>query len=58
MKPLVPVETALGLAREGLKRFAPGAALYIRPMYWAELGTTGGGVRFDPQLTRWCLCHL
>ncbi|MDR3408755.1 MAG: branched-chain amino acid aminotransferase [Methylovirgula sp.] len=56
LKPVVPVETWLGLAREGLKHFDPSAALYIRPMYWAELGTTGGGVRFDPESTRWCLC--
>ena len=28
----------LGLTREGMKRFAPDAALYIRPMYWAEAG--------------------
>ena len=24
-------------------------------MYWAE-GSCGGGVRFDPDTTRWCLC--
>ncbi len=58
LKPLVPVETWLGLAREGLKRFAPDAALYIRPMYWAELGTTGGGVRFDPEFDPLVPMHL
>jgi branched-chain amino acid aminotransferase len=56
LKSVVPVETWLGLIYDGLKRFDPKAELYIRPMYWAEVGTTGGGVRFDPDSTRWCLC--
>jgi branched-chain amino acid aminotransferase len=54
LKPVVPVETWIGLALEGLQRFAPGAELYIRPMYWADQGF-GGGVKFDPETTRWCL---
>ena len=55
LKPVVTQETWLGLAREGVARFGPGAELYIRPMYWAEAGF-GGGVKFDPESTRWCLC--
>lgn len=55
LKPVVTQETWLGLAREGVARFGPGAELYIRPMYWAEAGF-GGGVKFDPETTRWCLC--
>ena len=43
------------LVQEGRKKFAPDAALYIRPMYWADTGI-GGGVRFDPESTCWCLC--
>jgi branched-chain amino acid aminotransferase len=54
LKPVVPVETWIGLTLEGLKRFDPDAALYIRPMYWADQGF-GGGVKFDPETTRWCL---
>ncbi len=54
LKPLVSLETWLGLAREGLKRFASDAELYIRPMYWPE-DATGGAVRLDPDTTRWCL---
>ena len=54
LKPLVPVETWIGLTLEGLKRFDPDAAVYIRPMYWADQGF-GGGVKFDPETTRWCL---
>lgn len=29
------------LTREGLKKFAPGTDVYIRPMYWAEEGGPG-----------------
>ena len=54
LKPVVPVETWIGLTHEGRKRFDPDAALYIRPMYWADQGF-GGGVKFDPETTRWCL---
>jgi branched-chain amino acid aminotransferase len=39
-----------------IKRFAPGAALYVRPMYWPDTGAVGGGVKFDPETTCWCLC--
>jgi branched-chain amino acid aminotransferase len=56
LKPSVTIETWLGLTADGLRRFDPAAALYIRPMYWAEGGGAGGGVRFDPESTRWCLC--
>jgi branched-chain amino acid aminotransferase len=55
LKPTVPLETWLGLVADGLKRFDPNAALYIRPMYWAETGAPGG-IRHDPESTRWCLC--
>jgi len=54
LKPLVSQETWLGLVGEGLKRFDRDAELYIRPMYWAEEGAPGG-VRPDPESTRWCL---
>jgi branched-chain amino acid aminotransferase len=55
LKPVVDTETWIGLAREGISRFAPNAELYIRPMYWAQHGA-GGGVLFDPETTNWCLC--
>lgn len=51
----VPVDQWTELARDGARRFAPGEALYIRPMYWAD-GGFGGGVMVDPDTTRWCLC--
>jgi branched-chain amino acid aminotransferase len=54
LKPLVSVETWMGLAKEGIKRFDKDAALYIRPMYWAE--HEGPWVQaHDPDSTRWCL---
>ena len=56
LEPVVSVERWTALAQEGIARFAPGAALYIRPMVWPENGAAGGGVRFDPASTNWCLC--
>ena len=55
LKPVVAQGRWIELARDGARRFAPEAALYIRPMYWAESGS-GGGVMFDPETTNWCLC--
>ncbi len=55
LKPQVSVDSWLGLVADGLKRFDRNAELYIRPMYWAETGAPGG-VRHDPDSTRWCLC--
>ncbi len=54
LKPEVSVETWMRLTADGLKRFDNEAALYIRPMYWAE---QNGAllVSPDPDSTRWCL---
>ncbi len=54
LKPAVTAEQWLGLTADGIKRFDKDAALYIRPMYWAE---QGGAllVAPDPESTRWCL---
>jgi len=54
LKPLVSQEAWIAFVRDGLKRFESNAELYIRPMYWAEEGAPGG-VRPDPDSTRWCL---
>ncbi|CAN5204810.1 branched-chain amino acid aminotransferase [soil metagenome] len=56
LKPIVSDSEWLALAQDGIARFDPAAALYIRPMYWAESGAAGGGVKFDPESTNWCLC--
>ena len=56
LKPVVSAERWGELARAGLDRFPPDTAVYVRPMYWADAGAAGGGVRFDPDSTCWCLC--
>lgn len=40
--PSVETETMVEIAREGLKKYARGAAVYIRPMYWAIHGSELG----------------
>jgi branched-chain amino acid aminotransferase len=54
LKPAVSAENWLELTRDGIKRFDKDAAIYIRPMYWAE---RGGPllVAPDPESTQWCL---
>ena len=54
--PLVSEDEWMALALEGMAKFDPDKALYIRPMYWAENGMSGGGVKHDPQSTNWCMC--
>src|SRR5665647_519807 len=54
LKPPVSAETWEGLTRDGLKRFDKDAALYIRPMVWAERSGTLL-VAPDPDSTQWCL---
>jgi branched-chain amino acid aminotransferase len=55
LRPMVTADDWVMLAKDGIGRFARDAELYIRPMYWAETGALGG-VRHDPDSTRWCLC--
>jgi branched-subunit amino acid aminotransferase/4-amino-4-deoxychorismate lyase len=38
LKPIVDLDTWLGLAHEGIARFPANAELYIRPMYWPRNG--------------------
>jgi branched-chain amino acid aminotransferase len=54
LEPKVSEAEWMELCCEGRALFRPDAELYIRPMYWAEAGY-GGGVRFDPGSTNWCL---
>ena len=54
LEPTVDVETMLGLTVDGVKRFPRDAALYIRPMYWAEQGGYMS-VPPDPASTRFLL---
>jgi branched-chain amino acid aminotransferase len=55
LKPTMDVTTMVALTMEGVKRFAPDAALYIRPMYWAEEGGYMS-VPPEPDSTRFLLC--
>ncbi len=56
LKPLVSDAEWLALAEDGMNRFDQAVTLYIRPMYWAENGAAGGGVKHDPESTCWCMC--
>lgn len=54
LKPLVPTESWVRLAWEGIRKFDRDVALYIRPMYWAE--KEGPWIQaHDPESTQWCL---
>lgn len=55
LKPTQTPDAIAGLVHDGLKRFAPDAALYIRPMYWAEAAGGLSGVAPDPDSTRFLL---
>lgn len=55
IKPTVSVEDMVEITREGLKRFAPGAAVYIRPMYWATDGDATM-IAPEPETTKFALC--
>lgn len=55
MKPTMKVGEMIELAQEGMAKFAPGTAVYIKPMYWAE-GEGPGVIAPDPDSTRFCMC--
>lgn len=55
MEPTLSVAQMVEIAREGLAQFAPGSAVYIRPMYWA----TGGDATMiapGPETTQFAMC--
>jgi branched-chain amino acid aminotransferase len=51
LREVVSAKALEELAWDGIRKFPPGAALYIRPMSWAE----DGFVDVDPETTRWSL---
>jgi branched-chain amino acid aminotransferase len=55
LKPVLSPGQWLELTQEGRKRFAAGAELYIRPMYWPEHDGPLSIVP-DAESTRYCLC--
>lgn len=55
LKATVTPERIVELTREGAKKFAPGAELYVKPMYWAEADGPSTIIP-DAESTRFCLC--
>lgn len=55
LKPTLSGDAIEALTGEGLKKFAPGTDVYIRPMYWAEESDVGT-VPPDPDSTDFALC--
>jgi branched-chain amino acid aminotransferase len=55
LKATMAPEAIVGLTRDGAKKFAPGTALYVKPMYWAE-ADGASTILFDPDSTRFALC--
>ena len=53
--PTVSTEDMVAITREGLSHFAPGAAVYIRPMYWAIHGDPTAIVP-SPDATGFAIC--
>lgn len=54
LKPEVAVDEWLGLARDGIAKFAADTTLYVRPMYWAERASPMA-LPPDPDSTRFAL---
>ncbi|PRX37499.1 branched-chain amino acid aminotransferase [Meinhardsimonia xiamenensis] len=55
IRPTVSTEEMVEIALEGVKRFSPGTAVYIRPMYWAIDGDVTAIVP-QPKRTGFALC--
>ena len=54
LKPTMAPEAIHDLVREGVHKFAPDAALYVKPMYWGE-ADGAGTILPDPESTKFCL---
>jgi len=55
LKPTMAANDIFALAREGTRKFAPGTAIYVKPMYWGEADGPST-IMADPESTRFCLC--
>ena len=55
LKPPMSAEEITELAREGITKFEPDTALYIRPMMWARNGGPSMVIA-DPESTAFALC--
>ena len=54
LKPTMAADAIEALVREGARKFAPGTALYVKPMYWGE-ADGDATIAADPDSTRFCL---
>jgi branched-chain amino acid aminotransferase len=54
LDPTMDPKRIVELVREGVKKFAPDAALYLKPMYWGEAEGVATIVP-DPDSTQFCL---
>jgi branched-chain amino acid aminotransferase len=54
LKPTMDPQAIADLVREGAKKFAPGTALYVKPMYWGEAEGLFT-ISPDPESTQFCL---
>ena len=55
LKPTVSTEDMIAITKEGLAEYAPGAAVYIRPMYWGIHGDPTAIVPSDEE-TGFAIC--
>lgn len=54
LEPTMASEAIVELVRDGVKKFAPGTALYVKPMYWGEAEGMAT-IAPDPESTQFCL---
>jgi branched-chain amino acid aminotransferase len=55
LKATMEADSIVELTREGAKKFAPGTAIYVKPMYWGEADGPMS-ILPDPEATQFCLC--
>ncbi|HEY8382795.1 MAG TPA: branched-chain amino acid aminotransferase [Microvirga sp.] len=55
LKPTMDPKAIYDLTVEGMKKFAPGTALYVKPMYWGEADGLAT-ITPDPDSAQFCLC--
>lgn len=55
LNPTMETEAIIELAKEGARKFEPGKALYVKPMYWA-VGEGASTILPDPEDVGFALC--
>ncbi len=55
LNPTVEADFIVGKMFEGVKKFAPGTAIYVKPMYWGEADGPST-IMPDPESTQFALC--